>query len=200
MPQIDRAVSEAGWAKSQIDFIVVGVGPGSFTGIRVAVVTAKTLAQVLHIGLAGVSVLEAYYAEIGPKQPAGIVLSTTSSQYFYGAFGQSDNGQPACAVVPAGCENLAVVLDRLQDIPLLFGDERFVAQSSALDVPTRQLPLIKNIALTQAQLAADRLSFMGLLGDRPEDRDNLKETFPWQNVLPLYLRSPSVTVKKPNAT
>ncbi len=56
---IDRAMATAGWSKSQIDLIACGVGPGSFTGVRVAVATAKGIALGLGRPLVGVGSLEA---------------------------------------------------------------------------------------------------------------------------------------------
>ncbi|MNO75202.1 tRNA threonylcarbamoyladenosine biosynthesis protein TsaB [compost metagenome] len=56
---IDEALSSAGIRKNELDAIAVGVGPGSYTGIRIAVTTAKTLAWALKLPVYGVSSLEA---------------------------------------------------------------------------------------------------------------------------------------------
>jgi tRNA threonylcarbamoyl adenosine modification protein YeaZ len=58
MPTIDRLIKSQGWGKRDIDAIVVGSGPGSFTGIRTSVVTARALAQALCLPLISVSLLE----------------------------------------------------------------------------------------------------------------------------------------------
>ncbi|MGT2929290.1 tRNA (adenosine(37)-N6)-threonylcarbamoyltransferase complex dimerization subunit type 1 TsaB [Streptococcus dentasini] len=57
MPTIDFLMAQAGWKPSDLDRIAVAQGPGSYTGLRVAVATAKTLAYTLNIDLVGVSSL-----------------------------------------------------------------------------------------------------------------------------------------------
>ena len=41
LPQVDFVLNEAGVELSQLDYIAVNVGPGSFTGIRIGIATAK---------------------------------------------------------------------------------------------------------------------------------------------------------------
>ena len=57
LPFIDELVHEAGWQPSDLDRVIVSQGPGSYTGLRIAVTTAKTLAFTLQIALQGVSSL-----------------------------------------------------------------------------------------------------------------------------------------------
>lgn len=59
MPTIDFLMQQVGWLPSDLDRIVVAEGPGSYTGLRMAVATAKTLAYTLAIDLVGVSSLQA---------------------------------------------------------------------------------------------------------------------------------------------
>lgn len=58
MPQIINLMEDARFEVSDLDGIVVGVGPGSFTGIRIGLATAKSLAQSLDIPIIGISTLE----------------------------------------------------------------------------------------------------------------------------------------------
>lgn len=51
----DRLLVDTGVAWSAIERLAVGVGPGTFTGLRVGVATARGLAQSLSIELVGVS-------------------------------------------------------------------------------------------------------------------------------------------------
>jgi tRNA threonylcarbamoyl adenosine modification protein YeaZ len=57
MPAIDEVVSACGLTPKALDQIVVAKGPGSYTGLRIGVTTAKTLAYSLKIPLKGVSSL-----------------------------------------------------------------------------------------------------------------------------------------------
>lgn len=56
---IGECLEAAGLAKQDVDGIAVGIGPGSYTGIRIAVTTAKTLAWSLRLPVYGVSSLAA---------------------------------------------------------------------------------------------------------------------------------------------
>ena len=59
LPRIDALLSECGVQRGEIACVAVGRGPGSFTGVRIAMATAKGAAQALHTGLVGVSSLDA---------------------------------------------------------------------------------------------------------------------------------------------
>jgi tRNA threonylcarbamoyladenosine biosynthesis protein TsaB len=61
---IDEALKECGIAINDINLIGVGIGPGSFTGIRIAVSSARMLSQILHAPLVGVSSLILYAASL----------------------------------------------------------------------------------------------------------------------------------------
>ena len=63
MAVIEDALKAAGIAYADLGAIAVSVGPGSFTGVRVGVSTARGLALALRIPAAGVSTLEALAAE-----------------------------------------------------------------------------------------------------------------------------------------
>ena len=62
MPAIDFLMASVDLQPTDLDRIVVAQGPGSYTGLRVAVATAKMLAYTLNIELVGVSSLYALAA------------------------------------------------------------------------------------------------------------------------------------------
>ncbi|MFQ9180820.1 MAG: tRNA (adenosine(37)-N6)-threonylcarbamoyltransferase complex dimerization subunit type 1 TsaB [Eggerthella lenta] len=59
LPRIDAALAEHGVAREDIACVAVGRGPGSFTGVRIAMATAKGIASALEVPLVGVSSLDA---------------------------------------------------------------------------------------------------------------------------------------------
>ena len=84
VPTIDRALADCGVDRTALGGIVVGEGPGSFTGVRVAAATAKGLAHALDLALwAFPSLAAAALAEdVGPIRYA---LFDARSDRVYGA-------------------------------------------------------------------------------------------------------------------
>jgi tRNA threonylcarbamoyl adenosine modification protein YeaZ len=65
LTRIDEMLSAQGVALTDLSGIVVGTGPGAFTGLRVGLATAKALARGLELAVAGVPTAEALLAAPG---------------------------------------------------------------------------------------------------------------------------------------
>lgn len=52
-PGLESLLKKAGWKPTELDAIAVGIGPGSYTGLRVAIMSARTLALVTGAPLLG---------------------------------------------------------------------------------------------------------------------------------------------------
>ena len=104
MPAIDFLMNCLDMKPTDLDRIAVAQGPGSYTGLRIAVATAKTLAHTLKIELVGVSSLLA----LVPEQVEGLVIPVMDARRnnVYAGFYQS--GQ---AVRPEAHLPLAEVLE-----------------------------------------------------------------------------------------
>jgi len=65
-PNLERLLVDNGRGPRNIDGIIVSLGPGSFTGLRIGVTIAKTLASTLEKPIAGVPTLDAIARGIAP--------------------------------------------------------------------------------------------------------------------------------------
>lgn len=70
-PSVQRCLNDAGLSPRRLTGVVVGVGPGPFTGLRVGVVTALVLGQVLDVPVHGLCSLDALAAEAATRGAAG---------------------------------------------------------------------------------------------------------------------------------
>ncbi|MCK4909573.1 MAG: tRNA (adenosine(37)-N6)-threonylcarbamoyltransferase complex dimerization subunit type 1 TsaB [Planctomycetes bacterium] len=59
IPRLDQALRKARWSAKSLDLIAVDIGPGSYTGLRVGLAAAKSLAYALRAKIIGVSSLDA---------------------------------------------------------------------------------------------------------------------------------------------
>ena len=74
-PALQQLLTWSGLDLKHIGGVAVGVGPGLFTGLRVGVETAKTLAQVLTIPIVGISGLDAlaFAVRYTPRRIAAVI-------------------------------------------------------------------------------------------------------------------------------
>lgn len=186
IPEIDVAISQVGWKKKEIELIVVGQGPGSFTGIRSAVVSARTIAQALNLPLVGVCRLEALAINACKKSndKVAIVLSAGAASFYVAAY--EIKGLHIVANLEPSWANQDEVSGLLKDYHLVLAEETAKAALSVLGINCQDLPAGENLALAQAEIAANKLNGISPIG----------EDFHWSSVEPMYLRGPSVTLKK----
>ncbi|MGO8763135.1 MAG: tRNA (adenosine(37)-N6)-threonylcarbamoyltransferase complex dimerization subunit type 1 TsaB [Desulfobaccales bacterium] len=94
MPGVAAILSHAGAEAADLAAVAVSVGPGNFTGLRIGLATAKTLAWSLKCPLVPVPTLEVLAAQV-PFQPdpIGVVMDAKRGEVFWGRF-RSTEDQP----------------------------------------------------------------------------------------------------------
>ncbi|MDQ1901119.1 tRNA (adenosine(37)-N6)-threonylcarbamoyltransferase complex dimerization subunit type 1 TsaB [Paracoccus sp. WLY502] len=125
-PLLDGLLADAGLSWQDLAVIGVGIGPGNFTGIRIAVAAARGLALSLGIPAVGVTATEA--AAFGLPRPCRVVLPLRAGQVVWQDFGglesrpqqeQSDmlppGPAPAMPMLPTAVAIARIALQRHAD-------------------------------------------------------------------------------------
>jgi tRNA threonylcarbamoyl adenosine modification protein YeaZ len=89
---ISEVLRQAGAELRQIDLLASAVGPGSFTGLRIGLATAKALANALKIPVCGVSTLLAAAINANKTGENWILLAAGRSEYFVQSFIKDKDG------------------------------------------------------------------------------------------------------------
>lgn len=85
LAEVDDLLSDLGISKESLACVVVGRGPGSFTGVRIAMATAKGISSALGVGLVGVSTLDAVAwgaQQAGVRGPLAVVADAMRHEVY----------------------------------------------------------------------------------------------------------------------
>jgi len=85
VPLLGNLLEEAGWRPSDLGLIAIGLGPGSFTGLRIAAALGQGLAFALEIPLIGVGSFAAMASSLTPSADEICVLSDARRSRAYAA-------------------------------------------------------------------------------------------------------------------
>jgi len=93
LPMIDRLLKQADCKLSQLDGLIYGQGPGSFTGVRIGIGVAQGLAFSAELPVVGVSTLQAMAQQAFIKHQKNQVISAIDARMseVYAGFYQLDD-------------------------------------------------------------------------------------------------------------
>ncbi|GEO66646.1 tRNA (adenosine(37)-N6)-threonylcarbamoyltransferase complex dimerization subunit type 1 TsaB [Levilactobacillus spicheri] len=163
LPEIERLLGMADLQPTDLDRVVVAAGPGSYTGIRIAVTTAKTLAATLGIDLVAVSSLATLAANVPVEGALVAPMFDARNQNVFAGLYRIQAGRPQPVIADAHT-NVTAFLQAVQEYaePIWFlGDaEHFdelihttVSAATPRVSPWLNLPQVATIGLLGRDLA-----------------------------------------------
>ncbi|KKO18452.1 MAG: tRNA (adenosine(37)-N6)-threonylcarbamoyltransferase complex dimerization subunit type 1 TsaB [Candidatus Brocadia sp.] len=213
VPAIKSAFHETGWSPEDIDLIAVDVGPGSYTGLRVGVTCAKTLAYALQIPVIDVPVFdiiaENYQRDLCKtvsRNPSSSAESMGDRKMFFNAVHREEFS--LCPILDARRNHVYACIYTFAPVSLEQGltgiqwkreTEFMVIQPEDL-VPILPRPIIifgngvlpykevfqaKGIFIGKEEWAIPKVELVALLGEKMYESGRRCEI---EKLLPLYLR------------
>ena len=118
VPHIQESLAEAGLRPKDVEAVVVGTGPGPFTGLRVGMATGAAFADAIGVPVFGVDSLSATAASVAAGHQECLVLSDARRREWYSATATEDGrliagpavGKPADVLAEHGSKPIAVAL------------------------------------------------------------------------------------------
>lgn len=171
-PMIAAVMAEAGIAFADLDRLAVTVGPGSFTGLRVGIATARGLGLAAGLPIVGVTTLEAIAANVPPPEldlcdgRIAVILDARRNELYFEIFGSGDAGLGGPRLVP------------VEDAMALVPASGAVAVGSGAALLAARVP---GLVVSKASGQPDAAVFAALAAGRPADSAPPE---------PLYLRAP----------
>lgn len=181
LPEIAKAFEASGMTPQQLDFITLGQGPGSYTGIRLAASAAKAMAFALGIPVVGVGSLEGFVPD---QDGAFAAILDAKVSGFYLLKGIKKEGTINLKSEPKVCA-LEDVQRQLEDVKVL--------------VTPHAVPLQQKVPSSshwEWQEMPPNASYMGRLGVQKFQQGDVSKD---GRIELLYLRKTQAEIEKSNS-
>jgi tRNA threonylcarbamoyladenosine biosynthesis protein TsaB len=203
-PTLDKLLKRAKVARSQVGLIAVDSGPGSFTGVRIGVVSARALAQALDRPLVGVASLEAVAWSVAQQNSAAgplvVVMPALPGEIYLAVYDVSpgtvkERVPPRWLILEEAARQLAAEPAGRNGTVVLTRDDSAIA--AGLRLPAGYRWAAKPVAPHPDAIAS--------LAVQRYQASNEKKMFAYENTFPVYLlpswaerRKPGSSVKGPD--
>lgn len=177
MPMLDEAFRQSGIQKSQLTHIAAVVGPGSFTGVRIAVAAAQGLARGLGIPCLAVNALEAMASAVNLPEMLVCPLRDARAGQVYAA--TLRNGKRILEDSALKLDELLELIVKMEERVLFLGDGTAVYHQTILERLGEQAIIAPAHLLQPGAAAAASLA-----------SKDVGNAMPPNQLMPLYLRAP----------
>ncbi|AEJ23439.1 glycoprotein endopeptidase [Weissella koreensis KACC 15510] len=175
MSAIDQLLQNQNWTPQNLDQVIVSQGPGSYTGLRLEVTTAKTLAFTLQLELRGISGLALLASNVLDDNTLIIPMMDARNENVYTGQYRWQAGQL-----------MMVESDRhssIYDLPLAVGDQPVVYVGEY-----HKFKEMLQSKVPQAKFATDNLPHATNMFDLAQNVTPLRDSVEIHNFNPNYLR------------
>lgn len=180
MPMIENMLNLSDLSIKEIDAVAICEGPGSFTGLRIGMATAKAIAHVNNIPVIGVNSLEILAANMNlcDKKICSI-LDAQRNQVYTGRYQYVDGN--LTEIKEIGIQLIEELLDELSQ-----SKEEWILVGEAVYKYEDKIKEIQNI---QIPAASNNVTKAGSLCSVAKGKfDQNKDVFNCYNINPLYIR------------
>jgi tRNA threonylcarbamoyladenosine biosynthesis protein TsaB len=182
LPMIDAAFAKVGWKPSDPRRWCVGIGPGSFTGVRIAVATVKGILLGTGAEIVGVTSLEALAALVpAESKPIVAAVDAIRGELYLQVIGGSAPSEPVCLrpeEIDAWLESIA---------PRATSPELVLVGEAASKIP--ELPARRVTLLGEGDHALPHARGVAAIGRG-------RAAVPVDTLEPIYVRPPEITVPR----
>lgn len=181
---------DSGLTMKDLNAVAVSIGPGSFTGLRIGVVTAKSLAQALDIPIVGVTSLDllAYQFDYLPNQLVCPIIRVRKGEVYSALYRSHISGMERLTEYLA--EPIDTLLDRCDDAE----GGRIVFCGDALDENREAIEarLKDRVIATPARFSFPNASVLAALGLRKITNG---ESLDYSSLVPFYIRKSTPEIR-----
>lgn len=165
LPMIQAVIEEAGITPKQLAAVAVSSGPGSFTGLRIGLTTAKTLAWVWQVPVVGVSTLEALAWPLAPQGQLICPILNARKNEVYASVFQGAEGASKLLAGPLAISipDLVQTLQRWEGKVTFLGDAVPVYQQELLNLLGERVGFVTQAALLPRGAAIAELGYHKLI-------------------------------------
>ena len=211
MPMAQRLTSELGISPADFTAVAASIGPGSFTGIRIGVSTARALAQALNIPAVGVKTLDSFKVRCNGSAVIVPVFNARRGQVYGAVFGE--DGEDILAGGPYMLEDvLAAIKTELEDrfentncgmpvaTKVVFYGDGIDAYEARLDEFVAELGSSRVACVIEKAAKEDRYQCAEMTATATLEQYRAGDTVSVEELLPDYMRATEAEQKLKDGT
>ncbi len=179
---IKNVVETSGHTVKEIDAVAVTNGPGSFTGVRIGVATAKGIAEPDSKKCIPVSTLEAIAYPLADSDCIAVAVMDARCNQVYCALFSCENSE-----ITRITQDDAISLDALCDMLCKYNDKKIILIGDGADISYKYLNgKVQNLFVASSRIKHQSASSVALIAEKKlENNDSVKVP---SELVPSYLR------------